>query len=330
MRAKYPVEVSIIVVSYNTCALTREAIESAVCETIDTSFEIIVVDNASSDGSAEMLATLPCRPHLLALERNIGFARANNLAARSASGDYILLLNPDTIVRDHAIDKLVAFAKACPEAGIWGGRTLFPDGSVNPASCWARMTLWNQFCRATGLTALFPRFQFFNGETLGGWPRNTSREVDIISGCFMLVDAELWGDLGGLDASFFMYGEEADFCLRAKAHGARPIVTPNAEIVHYGGASEAVRADKMVRLLAAKTTLIRRHWHSALRALGIALLAAWPLTRAIATTALAGISDRWIEPSATWRAIWWRRAEWLSGYEPDPTAVVASTERRAA
>jgi len=330
VRAKYPVEVSIIVVSYNTCALTREAIESAVCETVKTSFEIIAVDNASTDGSAEMLASLPYRPHVISLERNVGFARANNLAARGANADYILLLNSDTVIRNGAIDQLVAFAKANPKAGIWGGRTLFPDGTLNPASCWSRMTPWNQFCRATGLAALFPRSEFLNGEAYGGWRRDTARKVDIVSGCFMLVDAELWNDLGGLDPSFFMYGEEADLCLRARALGAQPMVTPDAEIVHYGGASETVRSDKMVRLLAAKMTLIHRHWNRRSQLLGIAMLIAWPLTRAIATSALATFSSRWIAQANAWREIWSRRADWMHGYEATPAAPAATTKRSAA
>src|SRR5690606_35725860 len=116
------------------------------------------------------------------------------------------------------------------------------------------------FCVATGLSSLFRGSSLFNPEGYGGWKRDTVREVDIVSGCFFLIRRELWERLGGFDPAFFMYGEEADLCLRARKLGARPMVTPEATIVHYGGASERVRADKMVRLLQAKALLIRRHW----------------------------------------------------------------------
>jgi GT2 family glycosyltransferase len=114
------VDVSILIVSYNARAMTLEAISSAVRETRDVSYEIIIVDNASNDGSVEAIAAHPAQPALIALNENIGFGRANNLAAEHATGSYVLLLNPDTVVCDRAIDRLVAFARANPQALIWG------------------------------------------------------------------------------------------------------------------------------------------------------------------------------------------------------------------
>jgi len=329
------VDVSIIVVSYNTRALTQAALTSVLGETNTLRYEVICVDNASTDGSAEMIAHHPIKADLIRLNENIGFARANTLAARRAKGRYILLLNPDTVVLDGAIDKLVAFARTHPAARIWGGRTLFPDGHLNPSSCWQRMTPWNLFCRAAGLTGLLARFETFNGESYGRWPRHHVREVDIVSGCFFLIERELWAGLGGFDPKFFMYGEEADLCLRARGFSARPLVTPAATIIHYGGASDTARADKMVRLLAAKATLINRHWSRAMAPLGRGLLAGWPASRAIATTALAALTG---SPSkkasaAAWREIWARRDEWRQGYEdcaPDAgklPALVQSSPR---
>ncbi|NOT70062.1 MAG: glycosyltransferase family 2 protein [Hyphomicrobium sp.] len=316
MHAQSPIDVSILVVSYNTRALTAAALDSVLAETRATTYEIIAVDNASGDGSADMLAHHPASAKVIALTENIGFARANNLAAKSARGRYILLLNPDTVVLDGAIDKLVAFAQARPNARIWGGRTLFADGTLNPSSCWGRMTPWNLFCRASGLTGLLPHIEVFNGEAYGGWPRDLVREVDIVSGCFFLIERELWNGLDGFDPLFFMYGEEADLCLRAHAFSARPAITPEAAIIHYGGASERARTDKMVRLLAAKASLIARHWPSTTAPLGRMLLAAWPLSRAIATRiagTLTGASDTQ-QSAKVWREIWDRRAEWQHGY----------------
>lgn len=316
MTTSSPVEVSILIVSYNTCAMTAAAIDSLRAETLATTYELIVVDNASTDGSAEMLRSHAAQPHVIALSDNIGFARANNLAAKSARGRYLLLLNPDTVVRDGAIDALVAYAHRRPEARIWGGRTLFADGTLNPSSCWGRMTPWNQFCRAAGLTSMFKATELFNGEAIGGWRRDREREVDIVSGCFFLIDKDLWDRLDGFDPLFFMYGEEADLCLRARAIGARPAITPAATIIHYGGASERTRSGKMVRLLAAKASLISRHWPAALAPLGRALLAAWPLSRAVATTLAGAWSGRTDtrDTAQVWREIWARRGEWRHGY----------------
>ncbi len=324
MLALRPIDVSIIIVSYNTRALTEALLTSLKAQTRATAYEVIVVDNASSDGSADMIAAHPLSPTLIALSENIGFARANNLAGLEARGRYVLLLNPDTVVLDAAIDRLVAFATAQPEARIWGGRTVFADGRLNPASCWSRMTIWSLLCRATGLAAIFPNSTVFNSEAIGGWQRDSVRHVDIVSGCFFLIDRDLWAGLHGFDPMFFMYGEEADLCLRARSFSARPLITPDATIVHYGGASERIRADKMVRLLAAKASLIDRHWNAAVAPFGRALLSAWPLSRLIATTLHTSIFKHAprIEAAATWRTVWQRRAEWHAGYSPlSPTAA---------
>ena len=311
------VDVSILVVSYNTCALTLACLDSIAAETRDCSYEVIVVDNASADGSAEAIARHASRPRLIASRQNLGFARANNVAAAEASGEFILLLNPDTIIRERAIDRLRAFALRRPEARIWGGRTLFADGRLNPSSCWGRMTVWNQLCRALGLTGACARSELFNGEAYGRWDRGSERAVDIVSGCFLMIRRDDWATLGGFDTSYFMYGEEADLCLRAaRAIGARPRVTPEATIVHYGGASERARAAKMIKLLTAKATLIRRHWPAWQVPLGLALMAAWPLSRWLACAVAGRILRKpgLIEAAAVWGEIARARRQWIGGY----------------
>lgn len=301
---------SILIISYNTREMTLECLRSVARET-RTPHEVIVVDNASPDGSAAAIAAEFPDIRLFAETTNHGFAGGNNLAAAHARGDYLLLLNPDTVVQDGAIDTLLAFAERTPDARIWGGRTLFGDGSLNPGSCWGRMTLWNVFARTSGLTGIFPRSARINSEDYGGWRRDNEAEVDIVSGCFFLIRRADWAALGGFDPVFYMYGEEADLCLRARrALGARPRITPEATIIHYGGASEAVRSDKMVRLLAAKMTLIERHLPAWQRGAARRLYRLWPLTRRIAL----GIAGR-RERAAVWGEIWDRRAEWEHGFE---------------
>lgn len=314
---------SILVVSHNTRAMTLACLDSIVAATREVSYEIIVVDNASTDGSAEAIAGHFAKPHLIARTDNLGFGGGNNLAFEHARGELLLLLNPDTIVLDGAIDRLVAFARRRPAAMVWGGRTLFGDGRLNPSCAWGRMTVWRLACRALGLTGLAPRCNLLNGEALGGWRRDSEREVDIVSGCFFLVPATLWRRVGGFDPVFFMYGEEADLCLRARALGARPAVTPEATIIHHGGASEATREGKMVKLLAAKATLIDRHFAFGLRHIGLALNAAWPLSRWLALTALAAATGaaETKERAGVWKRIWQRRAEWRGGWRAASTAA---------
>lgn len=307
---------SVIVVSYNTREMTLEALRSLVAETT-TDHEVIVIDNASTDGSAEAIAAEFPEMRLMAETDNHGFALANNIAARHARGEYLLLLNPDTVTLDGAIDKLMAFARRRPEARIWGGRTLYGDRSLNPASCWRQMSLWNVFCRTSGLSGIFPSSEIFNGEAYGAWPRDTERAVDIVVGCFLLIPTALWHRLGGFDPTFVMYGEEADLCLRARAFGASPRVTPEAEIIHYAGASETVRSDKMVRVLRAKATLIRRHFPALARGPGLWLFRLWPWSRFAAGRVMSAVRGRSLgESAAIWREIWDRRAEWQNGY-PD-------------
>ena len=306
---------SIIIISYNTREMTLACLASVYAQT-KTPFEIILVDNASSDGSADAIAAAYPDVHLIAETTNHGFAPAHDIALPHATAPWLLLLNPDTLVKNGALDTLLAFAEAHPKAGIWGGRTVFGDGTLNPSSCWGQMTLWSTFSRIVGLNRIFRNSEFFNPETYGTWPRDTVRKVDIVVGCLFLMRRADWDALGGFDPVFVMYGEEADLCLRARAKGFHPMVTPDAQIVHYAGASETVRADKMVRLMRAKIELIKRHFRPGTRRLGCALLALWPLSRYVATGVGAALLRR---PSlrtkaGNWREIWARRNEWKDGF----------------
>jgi GT2 family glycosyltransferase len=308
-------DISIVVVSYNTREMTLECLRSVVAETRAADYELIVVDNASADGSAAAIAAEFPDLELIALEENIGFARANNLAARRARGERLLLLNPDTVVLDGALDRLLAFAESRPGARIWGGRTLFADRSLNPTSCWGRMTVWSLFARAVGLTMLFPRSELLNPEPYGDWQRDSVREVDIVTGCLLLIDRPLWDELGGFDERYFMYGEEADLCRRASARGAAPVMTPEATIVHYGSASDT--GNKASAVAAARITLIREHWSPLTRRLGVFLSWASALTHHLAYAAATRLlpGRRGLRENARMHAgVWHERRRWLAGY----------------
>ncbi len=312
-----PVALSILIVNYNTREVTLDCLESLYAHPPAVPFEVIMVDNASKDGSAEAFANHYPQVRLIDSKDNLGFAKANNVAALEATGDRMLLLNPDTIVLPGSLDALWAFAQREPERGIWGGRTLFEDGTLNPTSCWGRITLWSLFCSAFGLTWMFPRSRIFNPESYGDWDRGTERPVDIVTGCFLLIDRSLWQQLNGFDPLFFMYAEEADLCLRAKRLRACPAVTPAAEIVHLGGRSEVSHLEKTIKIARGRVTLIRKHWSPVARAVGLALYRVWSLSRMAASRL---VPRREQDAPSDWQTIWRRRSEWLNGYSLEQPA----------
>lgn len=316
-------ELSIIIVNYNTREMVLDCLESVYAETQDLTFEVLVVDNASHDGSAEAIAEAYPQVRLFALDENTGFAGGNNLAAQKAEGEYVVLLNPDTIVLDGALQKLHAFAKSHPEAGIVGGRTLNADHSLNPTSCWRRATPWSVFCRAVGLASLFPRTLLFDSESYGRWKRDSVREVDIVTGCLLMAAKTVWDELGGFDLEFFMYGEEADLCARARALGYRPMLTPAAEIIHLVGGTPQVPASRMVHKLRAKRMLFERAWSPFWAAIGRQMLVLWIFRRWLAWRLLqvAGVG-RAKERAGTFRDTLARRSEWL-GRSGDTDVAVA-------
>lgn len=315
---------SVLVVSYNTREMTTACLRSLYAETRDTDFEIIVVDNASDDGSAAEIAASFPGVQLHALSENIGFAAANNLAAEYARGTYLLLLNPDTVILDRAIDQLTAFARARPSARIWGGRTIFEDGRLNATSCFRFMSLWSLLCQAAGLNSMFRRSPIFNPYPYGGWAVDEERQVDVVTGCFLLIERTFWMQLGGFDVAFKVYGEEVDLCFRAHALGARPRITPEAQIIHHGGASQAVRTDKMIRLLNAQVLLIRKHWKQPRALLGLLLLRLWPWTRMAAHRVRLSVTGRGGDSYRIWAEIWQRRSAWHDGYAQHQDSVLSN------
>ena len=305
--------VSILIVSYNTRDLTLACLRSVFEQTPpQLAFEVIVLDNASSDASADAIAEQFPQVRLIRSAENLGFARGNNVAAQEANGTYLLLLNPDTEILDDAIGKAVAFSQGLSKATVVGGRTFFPDGTLNYESCHGRPTVWSLFCMGTGLSVLFRRSRWFDPESLGQWARDSVREVDSISGCFMLIPRDLWVRLRGFDESYFMYGEDTDICLRAWRMDVPCVICPQAALIHHGGASEPVRADKMVRLFRAKRQLIEKHWTPSLARLGGRLLVLWAGTRALAFRLLSRAHPRFRASAEAWGGVWRRRLEYTN------------------
>lgn len=236
---------SVIIVSWNTKDILRNCLRSIYEQDYDISLEVSVIDNASIDGSAEMVRKDFPQVSLIENSENRGFAAANNQGIAIAKGRYVLLLNPDTIILDNAIEKTLSFADADPESAVVGCRALNPDRTLQP-TCFMFPSILNMLLSSTYLYKLFPKSRFFGRERMTWWDRNDIREVDVVTGCFMLVRREAIEQIGLLDERFFIYGEETDWCYRFKQAGCKVMFTPCAEIIHLGGQSTQKKATAMI------------------------------------------------------------------------------------
>ena len=324
-------DVSVIIVSYNSEKDIRGCLESVFNERDHVSQEVIVLDNNSSDRTAAIVREEFPQVKLIVPSANLGFAGGNNEAARHAEGEFLLLLNPDTIILRNAIDRIVDFARAHPGHGLYGGRTLKVDGSLEPSSCWGLPGLWSLAMFATGLSTLFRHHSVFDPESLGSWRRDSVREVGVITGCFLLTKNDFWKQLGGFDERFFMYGEDTDLSLRCHRAGCRPIICPDAELIHAIGRSSSQPIHKAILLYTGKAEYIRRRWSGLSQALALALLAAGVRLRALGAHASRVLGR---SPASPWVDLWLRREEWLGGYRakaadslPAPNARNLSGER---
>jgi GT2 family glycosyltransferase len=252
-------DASVIIVSWNTRQILRDCLRSVYEQTRGIDYETIVVDNASSDGSAEMVKQDFEKAILIANERNQGLAAANNQGMAVAKGRYLLLLNSDTIVLDNAIAKAVEFADRHPDAAVTGCRVMNPDRSLQP-TCFMYPSLLNMFLAATYLYKLFPRSRLFGRERMTWWDRDDERDVEVVTGCMMLVRREAVADVGAMDERYFMYCEETDWCYRFKQGGWRVMFTPSAEIIHLGGqSSRRVRKEMLIQLKLSVLKFMKKH-----------------------------------------------------------------------
>lgn len=300
-------KLSIVIVNYRTVDLTIECVNSVLAAQIQNpAIEVIILDNDSQDGSYERLNSLFPQLRVVALETNIGFAAANNRGVNLSTGDYILFLNPDTVVLPGALEALWSFAKRHPEAGAWGGRTLFADGSLNPTSTCAFVTLRSLFFRAVGLSAAFSKSSVFNPEVYPNWNRDSERKVDVLFFCFVMVCTDVWNRLGGFDERFFMFCEDDDICWRMEKAGLDRLFSPDACIIHHGGASTPDRPSRIAMLLSARLTWVTLHWK--------------PIPALVAKTIIqAGVFGRMLFDRMTiwranrtsiWERVWAERTTW--------------------
>ncbi|KRE26340.1 hypothetical protein ASG80_03640 [Agromyces sp. Soil535] len=298
---------SVVVVNYNTRDATSACLRSVLQTSPSLDLELIVVDNGSTDGSPEAFRERFPAVTTVEAGENLGFARGVNLGARAATGTWLLLLNPDTLVLPGSLRALLEFADRHPEYGVFGGRTLRPDGTVDPSSCWGAPSLWSLAMFATMLSTAFKRSTVFDPESLGAWDRDSVREVPIITGCLLLIRRAAYEHLGGMDEDYFLYGEDAEFSLRAGRAGLRRVVVPDAVIVHEVGGSSDAGGEKGCMVMAGKVTHLRKTWSPIRAGLGVRLLLAGVGVRA----ALEAATRR---SRAPWSTVWRRRADWRDGY----------------
>ena len=268
-------DLSVIIVSWNVRDLLRQCLLSVnssqysessfqssrppntECRILNT--EIIVVDNASADGTVEMLRAEFPEARVIPNSKNVGFTRGNNQALAVAQGRYLFLLNPDTELRPGTLQTLYDYAEAHPRTGIIGPRLVYGDGT--PQSSRRRFpSLATAFLESTKLQQWFPRNGVLARYYMLDTPDDATQEVDWINGSAMFVRREMYEQIGGLDESFFMYSEELDWCYRAKQAGWHVIYLPTAQVTHYEGkSSEQVVASRDIYFHSSKIRFFRKY-----------------------------------------------------------------------
>ncbi|MGB8225639.1 MAG: glycosyltransferase family 2 protein [Sedimentisphaerales bacterium] len=227
-------DVSIIIVAWNVREILYNCLKSVYEQIREINFEVIYVDNASEDGSIEMVAKEFPEVKVIKNAENRGFIKANNQGIEIAKGRYVLLLNSDTIVLDNAITKMIKFADSQPQAAVVGCRVLNPDRTLQ-RNCFMYPSLLNMFLSATYLYKIFPGSKFFGREQMTWWDFNSIREVETVCGSCSLVRKKAIEQVGLMDERYFVYGDDPDWCYRFGKNGWKIMFIPDGRIIHYGG-----------------------------------------------------------------------------------------------
>jgi GT2 family glycosyltransferase len=228
---------SVIIVNYNVKYFLEQALLSVRKASTNLEVEVFVVDNNSVDDSVQMVQEKFPEVRLIVNKQNVGFSVANNQAIRASSGKYVLLLNPDTVVEEDTFEKCIAFMNATPDAGGLGVKMIDGSGKFLPESKRGFPSPFVAFCKTTGLSRFFPKSKLFNRYHLGFLPENETNEVDILAGAFMLMRRSVLDEVGLLDETFFMYGEDIDLSYRIQKGGYKNYYFPETKIIHYKGES---------------------------------------------------------------------------------------------
>ena len=230
------IDFSVIIVSWNAKHFLIPCLASLFETVKGYSFEVIVVDNASTDGSPEAVEEQFPSVKVIRNTQNLGFAKANNIALKHCVGKYLFLVNSDVKILDGCVDEMIRFMDRRPDAGLAGPKILNADGTLQP-HCRYAPSYWNTFCEAVGLHRLGLRWPMFSGQFMLHFPHDQVREVEVLSGCFWVARKTAFDPVGGLDETFFFYGEDIDWCCRYRKMGWTILFNPQAQAIHYGGGS---------------------------------------------------------------------------------------------
>ncbi|HZV33492.1 MAG TPA: glycosyltransferase family 2 protein [Verrucomicrobiae bacterium] len=250
-------DISVVILSWNDKRYLEECLQSLVNCTKSRTVEIIVVDNASTDGSPEMVSTNFPTVKLIRNRENLGFPKGNNVGIQAATGKYLFLLNSDIKVLDGCFDALADYLDAQPDVGMVGPKILNAD-MTHQSSCRRFPMLWNNFCMLNGLSGMFKKSRFFSGEHMFYFEGDQLMDVDVLVGCFWALRRAALDNFGMLDEGFFMYAEDVDWCKRCWKSGWRVVFFPDARAIHYRGGSSAKQDPIWLALTQQRSTL--RYW----------------------------------------------------------------------
>jgi GT2 family glycosyltransferase len=277
-------KLSVIIVNYNVRYFLEQALGSVKRAMHGIDGDVWVVDNNSADDSLPMVRTRFPETKVIANTDNTGFAVANNQAIRASTGQYVLLLNPDTVVEEDTLTKCIAFMDAHPDAGAVGVRLIDGTGAYLPESKRGFPTPWVAFCKTIGFGRLFPRSARFNGYYLGHLSPTATHEIDVLVGAFMFMRRTALDQVGLLDEAFFMYGEDIDLSYRIVQGGFKNYYLPTTSIIHYKGESTKKGSLNYVRTFyQAMIIFAEKHFTGSQKGLYIAMLKVAIWFRAVIT-----------------------------------------------
>lgn len=242
MVQKNMLDLSIIVISYNTKDILEGCLASIFAHPPKHfSYEIIVVDNNSTDDSVKAIQDYKSKLQIIQNKENLGFSKANNIGVKKSKGKYILFLNSDTVVHKNTLDVMLSFMEKNKDVGVATCKVIMPNGVVDDASHRGFPTPWNAFCHFSGLAMVFPRSRIFSGYSLGWEDISKIHEIDACAGAFMLVRRDVGDTIGWWDEDYFWYGDDLDFCYRVKEKGWKVYYVPSVYILHYKGVSGGIK-----------------------------------------------------------------------------------------
>lgn len=251
-------DLSIIIVNFNTGQFLKKCLVSIYksLEKSKLSFDVTVVDNDSTDESVKTVKNKFPQVQLIENQKNLGFSKANNQGIKIARGEYILFLNPDTIVPKETLPLMVKFMKENRDIGIATCRVELPSGKLDDACHRGFPTPWNAFCHFLGLGKLFPKSNYFNGYHLGYQNIDKTHEINACAGAFLLIRRQVGEGVGWFDEDYFWYGEDLDLCFRVKKAGWKIMFVPQVKIIHYKGIASGIKENSFLVSKASQETKI--------------------------------------------------------------------------